>query len=562
MRHDLVIRGGTVVDGSGLPPYRADLGIVGDRIATIGRIRERGAEEVDAEGHVVTPGFIDGHTHMDAQVFWDELGTCSCWHGVTTVVMGHCGFTLAPAPAEQRALVVRNLERAEDISGVAMAAGIDWRWTTFAEYLDAVDARPKAINYAANIGHSALRTYAMGERAFTDEAGPDDLAVMANELADALRAGAYGFTTSRTRQHETSDDRPVASRLASWDEVRALVGVMGDLETGVFQLVEDRHEADDGGAAMARRLMELAVETGVPVAVPAGGSDPRILGLIDATAAAGGRMFGLTHCRGIGNMSSFRSRLPFDNLPEWAEVRALPLDEQRRALGDPSVRERLVKAAHEGDFGRAIGAEARKPDYERMRVLDQPLPPNPTVADAARARGVDPVEAIIDIALETDFDRFFVQTIAPFDPEAVKRVMQHPRTVMTFSDSGAHVSQMSDCSIHTHLLAHWVRDRQDFTLEEAVRMITFGPARAWGFHDRGLLREGLVADVNVFDPERVAPEMPRIVFDLPADERRIEQKATGFRATVVAGQVSFLDGESTGARAGRLIRGPLASPGA
>src|SRR5215813_6723697 len=212
MTYDLVIRNGTVVDGSGFDAFRADVGVVGDRIAHVGRIRERGAEEVDAEGHVVSPGFIDGHTHMDAQVFWDGLGTWSCYHGVTTVVMGNCGFTLAPASEEQAALVVRNLERAEDISGDAMAAGIKWTWTTYAEYLDAVDGVPKGINYASAIGHSALRTYVMGERAFTDAATPEDLEAMERELTSALRAGAVGFTTSRSDQHETSDDRPVASR--------------------------------------------------------------------------------------------------------------------------------------------------------------------------------------------------------------------------------------------------------------------------------------------------------------------------------------------------------------
>jgi N-acyl-D-aspartate/D-glutamate deacylase len=559
MTYDLVIRNGTVVDGSGLAPFPADVGVVGDRIAAVGRIRERGAREIDAEGLVVTPGFIDGHTHMDAQVFWDERGSCSCYHGVTTVVMGHCGFTLAPAPPDQRALVVRNLERAEDISGAAMAAGIEWTWTTFAEYLDAVDRRPKAINYVANIGHSALRTYAMGERAFTEEATNDDLEVMATELAAALRAGAYGFTTSRTRQHETSDDRPVASRLASWDEVRALVEVMGDAGGGVFQLVEDRHEAPDGGEEMIRRLIELGVDTGVSIAIPAGGNDTRVLGILDEAAAAGAHMFGLSHCRGIGNMSSFRSRLPFDSLPEWREMRARPLPEQRRLLEDPAVRERLVKIAADGDFGRAIGAEARKPDYERMRVLDAPLPPNPTVADVARQRNVDPVEAIIELSLESDFERFFVQTIAPFDADRVRTVMKHPRTVMAFSDAGAHVSQMSDCSIYTHLLSHWVRDRQDFTLEEAVRMITFEPARAWNFADRGLVREGLVADLNVLDPQTLAPEMPHLVNDLPAGARRIEQFATGFVATLVGGQVTFEDHADTGARPGRLLRGRLAT---
>jgi N-acyl-D-aspartate/D-glutamate deacylase len=556
MAYDVVIRNGTVVDGTGLPGYRADVGVRDGVVATIGRIHERGAEEVDAEGHVVTPGFIDGHTHMDAQVFWDPLGSCSCWHGVTTAIMGHCGFTLAPAPAEAKQLVVRNLERAEDISGTAMAAGIDWSWTTFAEYLDAVDRLPKGINYVANVGHSALRTYVMGERAFTDEATADDVTAMAAELRDALAAGAWGFSTSRTMNHETSDDRPVASRLATWEEVRQLVGVMGDLGVGVFQFVEDP-PAPEERAAREARIIALAVETGVPVAIGAT-SGGRALEVIDRAAAAGGRIFGLTHPRGIGNMSSFRTRLPFDTLAEWRQVRALPLDEQRQLLRDPDVRARLVWSGHHGAYGRAIGAEARKPDFARMRVVDGPLPPNPTVAELAARRGVDPVELIIDLALETDFDQFFVQTISPFDYDVVRQAMKHPRTVPTFSDSGAHVSQMADYSIHTYLLAHWVRDRGDFTLEEAVRLLTLAPARWWGLHDRGLLREGLVADINVFDPARIAPAMPTLRFDLPGGEKRIVQRADGILATVVAGEVTLRDGEPTGAAPGRLVRGRLA----
>ncbi len=556
MAYDVVIRNGTVVDGTGLPRYRADVAVRDGKIAAIGRVHERGAQEVDAEGHVVAPGIIDGHTHMDAQVFWDPLGTCSCWHGVTTAIMGHCGFTLAPAPAEKKHLVVRNLERAEDISGTAMAAGIDWTWTTFAEYLDAVDALPKGINYAANVGHSALRTYVMGERAFTEEASPAEVDAMAAELADALRAGAYGFSTSRTENHETSDNRPVASRLATWDEVRRLVGVMGDLGAGVFQFVEDAPPPEEREASDAR-LIALAVETGVPIAIGAtrGG---HALAIIDRAADAGGRIFGLTHPRGIGNMSSFRTKLPFDTLVEWQEVRTRPLEEQRRLLSDPDVRTKLVWAAHHGEYGRAIGAEARKPDFERLVVLQRPLPPNPTVAELARARGVDPVELIIDLSLETDFQQFFVQTIMPFDYDIVRTAMKHPRTIPTFSDAGAHVSQMADFSIHTYLLAHWARERGDFTLEEAVRMITLAPARAWGLHDRGLVREGLVADLNVFDPDRIGPGMPELAFDLPAGEKRIVQKASGIRATVVAGEVTQRDGEPTGALPGQLIRGPLA----
>jgi len=555
-----VIRGGTVVDGSGLASYRADVAVRDRRIASIGRVRERGREEIDAEGCVVTPGFIDGHTHMDAQVFWDPLGRSSCYHGITTVVMGNCGFTLAPASLEQQALVVRNLERAEDISGAAMAQGISWTWATFAEYLDAVERRPLGINYAANIGHSALRTFVMGERAFDGPASDDELVAMERELRDALHAGAIGFTTSRSDQHETSDDRPVASRLASWDEVRHLVGVLGDLGTGIFQKTnEPAAQSPDSGVRdeYFARLRDLNLETGVPFTFAAGGSPT--LAFIDETCAAGGRMFGLTHSRGVSVLTSFKTRLAFDVLPEWKEVRSRPLDEQARALRDPDVRKRLVWAAHHGDYGNPIGAEARRPDYDLMLVMERPVPPNQTVAEMAAARGVDPVELVLDLALESGFDQFFMQPIGGADPAALLNAMRHPRTVMTFSDSGAHVSQIADCSIQTHLLAYWVRDREDFTLEEAVRMITLAPARAWGFADRGLLREGLVADINVFDPATVGPAMPTLVHDLPGGARRLDQRADGFRATVVAGEVLFRDGEHTGAVPGRLLRGPLAT---
>src|SRR5262249_45781674 len=242
MSYDLIIRNGTIVDGSGLPRYQADLGIVGDRIASIGKVGSTAKQVIDAEGHVVSPGFIDGHTHMDAQIFWDALGTCSCWHGVTSVVMGNCGFSLAPCAEKDKLLVMKNLERAEDISPRAMEAGIKWSWDDFAQYLDAVDRLAKGINYTAYVGHSALRTYVMGERAFTEQANSEDLSAMKRELRNALQAGAAGFSTSRNRNHETPDSRPVASRLAAWDEVRQLVGVMGELRAGVFELAQESVE--------------------------------------------------------------------------------------------------------------------------------------------------------------------------------------------------------------------------------------------------------------------------------------------------------------------------------
>jgi N-acyl-D-amino-acid deacylase len=567
MTYDLVIRGGTVVDGSGLPRYRADVGILGDRIARIGKIRERGREEVDARHHVVAPGFIDGHTHMDAQVAWDPLGTCSCWHGVTSVVMGNCGFTLAPCRPHEKHLVVRNLERAEDIPAEAMQAGIEWTWETYAQYLDAVARWPKGINYAGYVGHSALRTYAMGERAFSEPATAEDLAVMKRELADALAAGAMGFTTSRTRNHETGDRRPVASRVAEWSEVRALVQVMGDLGAGIFEIAgEDTGRDLDRQRDYLLRLRDLAIDTGVPVTW--GMFSSRFMpeawrayfAMLEETACAGGRMFAQVHSRSLSVVLSFETRLPFDRLPEWREVRQRPLDEQRALLRDADVRRRLVKAAAEAEYGRGVvGAEARKPDYEWLMLMEDPCGPHRSIAEIARERGVDPVEALIEVALERDLKAFFVQPLFNENLEDVLEMMKHPRSVVTFSDSGAHVSQIMDSSLQTQVLAYWVRRRQALTLEEGVRMLTLEPASAWGLHDRGLLREGLAADVIVFDPDRVAPDMPEVVNDLPAGARRLRQKATGFRASIVNGQVMLREGEHTGAHPGRVLRGPLAA---
>jgi len=281
---------------------------------------------------------------------------------------------------------------------------------------------------------------------------------------------------------------------------------------------------------------------------------PPALPTLDLAAAAGARFVGVCHPRGIGAMSSFRTQLPFDRLPVWRELRALPLDEQLRRLRKADVVADLVRAANESTYGEAFGAEARPPEFDRMRVFDAPVPPNPTVAEAARARGVDPVECMIQLAVETDLDQFFVQTFAPFDDDVVAEVLRHRHVVMGFSDSGAHVSQMSDASIQTHLLAHYVRNRGTFTFEEAVRMMTLAPARAWGFHDRGMVREGLIADLNVIDPATVAPAMPTVVHDLPGGEPRISQQSVGIAATLVRGRVTVRDGVHTGDFPGELIR--------
>ena len=566
--YDLVIRNGTIVDGTGMPKYRGDVGIVGDRIAAIGRIPEKGKEEIDATGHVVSPGFIDGHTHMDAQVFWDPIGSCSCWHGVTSVVMGNCGFTLAPGKPEQRDMVLSNIIRAEDISPEAMAAAIEWKWTTFRDYMNEVDKLPKSINYAANIGHSALRTYVMGERAFGQKATHDDLTAMENEMLDALDAGAIGFTTSRSTAHKLPepDNRPVASYNADWEEVERLVCSMGKTGHGIFELSRERDVRSPDPAvrkAVNDRLADLAVKSGVPITfgLPAGTVGAAdMLKMMDAAGERGGRMFGQTHTRGVSHVLSFKGRLQFDDFPEWQQVRSLPYDQQKKAFTDPATRKKLIEATHRGTY-RTGGGEPRKPQYDNMYVVQSPVSQNPTVAQLAAQRGVDPVEVMMDLAVASDFNQLFQQfdmATVPKTEEEALATLKHPRTVMTFSDSGAHVSLIMDSSIHTHLLAYWMRERGKFTLEEAVKMITLTPAMNWGFTDRGIIRQGAIADINVFNPDTIAPEMPTIENDLPTGARRLKQKSKGILATIMGGKVSFRNGEHTGVLRGKLLRSSAA----
>ncbi len=565
MHYDLIIKNGYVIDGSGGPRIPADVGIIGDKIATLGRINAPATETIDAEGHVVTPGFVDGHTHMDAQIFWDPIGSSSCYHGVTTVMMGNCGFTLAPCAERDADFVFRNLERAEDLSRDAMLTGINWRWETFPEYLDTIDALPKGINYGGYIGHSALRTYVMGERAFTEQATDDELKRMRHEVQEAVRAGAIGFSTSRTKNHITADDRPVASRIADWDEVRALVNGMGELGAGIFELAgEEPGRSPQRQREYFDRLKGLAVESGRPLTfgMPSIRIAPEIWApyyeLANETAEAGGRMFVQSHSRSISTLLSFKSHTPYDEWEFWSEIRAKPLDEQKRLMSDPAVKRRMVEVATQPYSGpRVVGAEARPPEWDWLYLFDG-IGDETVMTEVAEKRGVHPAEAMIDIALERDFDVFFRQPLANENQDHVLTMMRHPRSVVTFSDSGAHVAQIMDSSLQTHLLSHWVRDKQAFSLEEAVRLITYDTATAWGLHDRGLIREGLNADLVVFDPETIGQNMPELLHDLPAGAPRLKQTAIGIKNTVVNGRVLLQENEPTGNLPGRLVRGPLA----
>ena len=562
MTYDLLIKNGTVVDGSGNPGYRADVGVSGGKIVAIGRINERAKQTIDAEGHIVSPGFVDGHTHMDAQIFWDPIGSCSSYHGVTSVVMGNCGFTLAPCKQEDADMVFRNLERAEDLSRDAMLEGIDWRWETFPEFLDVIDELPKGINYAGYIGHSALRTYVMGERAFSDGASEDDVRKMQHLVKQAMQAGAIGFSTSRTFNHLTADDRPVASRIAEWDEVRAIVNAVGETGKGLFEIAGEAPGRDPARIAEYHgRLRDLAVESGVPqtwgmFSVRAAPDLWRpYFDLLDETAAAGGRMFAQVHSRALSSLLSFESNTPFDTWDYWSDFRQLPLTEQAAKMRNPEIKAKLIEVASREYTGpRVVGAEARPPEWDYIYPMDDMVYDKPSMAELARAKGVHPVELMIDMALERDLKMFFRQPIANEDQSQVLDMMKHPRSVITFSDSGAHVSQIMDSSLQTHLLSYWAREKQAMTLEEAVKQITYNTATLWGLHDRGLIREGMAADLVVFDADTIGARMPDVVHDLPAGAKRLKQTADGILNTVVNGEILLTNNEHSGAVPGRLLR--------
>jgi N-acyl-D-amino-acid deacylase len=560
--YDLLIKNGMVVDGSGGARYRADVAVQDGKIVRIGRLNDKAKQVVDADGHVVTPGFVDGHTHMDAQVFWDPIGQCSCYHGVTSVVMGNCGFTLAPCKKEEADYVFRNLERAEDISRDAMLEGIQWTWETFPEFMDAVDKTPKGINYAGYIGHSALRTYVMGERAFSEQATAHEMDRMASIAKDAVQQGAIGFSTSRTFNHTTADDRPVASRVADWEEVSRIVTAIGETGRGVFEIAG---EAPGRNPERQReyfdRLKNLAVNSGVTqtwgmfsVKVAPDFWRP-YFDLLNETADAGGRMIAQVHSRSLSTLLSFEGNTPFDNWDVWREFRKLPLAEQQVKLRDPLIRQRLVEVASQPYTGpRVVGAEARPPEWDYIYAMDDMQFDKPSMAEEARARGVHPVELMIDMALAKDMRMFFRQPIANENQSDVLEMMKHPRSVVTFSDSGAHVSQIMDSSLQTHLLSYWVREKQAFTLEAAVRQITYDTATLWGLHDRGLVREGMAADLVVLNPDTVGARMPEMKHDLPAGARRLKQTADGIMHTIVGGQILLTNNEHTGALPGRFIR--------
>ncbi len=563
MTHDLVVRGGLVADGRGGEPVPADVAVDGSLVSVVGRVDGSGTEEIDAGGHLVTPGFVDIHTHYDGQVLWDTELAPSSWHGVTTAVMGNCGVGFAPVRPGDHERLVELMEGVEDIPGTALHEGLDWSWETFAEYLDAVAARPHRIDVAAQLPHGPLRLYVMGERgARLEAATPEDAQTMRRLAAEAVRAGALGFSTSRTRNHRTATGDPTPSLRAEADELESIVMGLADADAGVVELISD---FDDPAAEFAM-LAQLVRRSGRPLSLSLAQSHRqpdgwrRLLGMVEAASAEGLPVRAQVAPRQVGLLLGLQGSLhPFTGHPAFRPLAGLALPELVTAMRRPEVRAALTEPAGTG----------WRIDWDRVFPLGNPPcyepPASASLAAVAAARGTEPLEVAYDLLLE-DEGRAFL--LAPFsnyahhDLEACREMLAHPDTVLGLGDGGAHVGMISDASFPTFALAHWGRARRAgrFPVGWLVAQLTAVPAGAVGLCDRGILAPGYRGDLNVIDMGVLDCEAPRMVYDLPAGGKRLVQGARGYVATVVGGRVTSSDGEPTGALPGRLVRGPRPAP--
>ncbi|MGH9086074.1 MAG: N-acyl-D-amino-acid deacylase family protein [Acidimicrobiales bacterium] len=561
--HELVIRGGTVVDGTGAPAQTADVAVDGGRITEVGRVTGAGERELDADGLVVAPGWVDIHTHYDGQVTWDPELTPSSWHGVTTVVMGNCGVGFAPVRPGSEGFLIELMEGVEDIPGTALHEGIDWAWESFPEYLDALDATPRAIDVAAQVPHAALRAYVMGERAHERDADPEEIDLMSKLAEEALRAGACGVSTSRTILH-SSKHGLVPGTDAPPDELLALGDAIGRAGHGVFQLVSDHQ----GGAGDRAWLVDLVDRTGATAtyALAQAGYAPEAFHDALASAsedlAVGRRIIPQVASRPTGMLFGLQSSLhPFSTHPTYRDLAELPLDERVARLQQPEVRAALLaeEPATKNPIARGLMQRWSQifplgdpPDYE---------PPSSSSIEAVAAReGRDPQEVALDWLVEQAGRAFLFAPLASYadhDHEALREMMLHPATTLGLSDGGAHCGLICDVSMPTYLLTHWVNGRTRgprIGLEQAISLQTSRTAAAYGFTDRGVLAAGKRADLNLIDLDGMALHAPEMVFDLPAGGRRLIQRADGYVATLVAGTVTVAHGEATGERPGRLVR--------
>jgi N-acyl-D-aspartate/D-glutamate deacylase len=571
--HDLVVRSGTVVDGTGAPSRTADVAIDDGRITAVGALAGVGAKRtIDADGALVTPGWVDIHTHYDGQATWDEVLAPSSWHGVTTIVTGNCGVGFAPARPDSHEWLIGLMEGVEDIPGTALSEGIEWEWESFPEYLDALERRRFTVDVGTQVAHGAVRAYVMGERGARNEAaGPEDIAAMRAIVKEAVAAGALGFSTSRTIAHRAIDGEPVPGTFAAEDELFGIGAALGELGTGIFELAPAGVAGEDIVAPVKEvdwmRRLSVAIGRPVTFALLQISDAPELWReLMDESLRAadeGAQLWPQVAGRATGLLTGLHtSYCLFDAIPAYQALKARNLDDERlvQALRDPSVRDAIVSfqpdAALAPGLEKAYGVTfvlGTPPDYEPG--------PERSLASLAAACGRHPLEVAYDVMLEANGHGllyFPILNYASMSLEPVREMLLHPRAAAGLGDGGAHCGVICDSPQPTFMLSHWTRDRSRgdrLPLEFVVKKQTYDTARLYGFGDRGTLEPGMVADINVIDYERLQLGIPRVVTDLPAGGRRLVQDAVGYLATVKSGETTFENGRDTGARPGALVRG-------
>ena len=572
--HDLVIRGGTIVDGTGAKPFQGDVAIDGGLISAIGKVDAPGREEIDATGKIVTPGFVDVHTHYDGQATWDAEMAPSSWHGVTTVIMGNCGVGFAPARPDRHEWLISLMEGVEDIPGTALAEGMKWDWETFPEYLDALERLPRTVDVGTHVPHGAVRAYVLGDR---ERPGAiptdDDIQEMARIVEDGVRAGALGFSTSRTVLHKSIDGELVPGTTATAEELIAIGRAMGKVGHGVFEMASDlRREWNE-----FEWMGQLSRETGLPVTFAALQSIAKELPLEEqitemrAQNDNGANIVAQIALRGNGIIMAWQGTVhPFLFRPAWAEIAELPWDQKLARLKDPAFRHRMITEPSEipdvdvADLYRVI-AGGWAVQFEMDPDFNYEPGMNESIAARAAAAGVSGDAYAYDLLMKDEgkgFIYFPVLNYRDGNLNFLEDLQMSDDTVNSLSDGGAHCGTICDAASPTFMLQHWVRDRQGkrIALEHAIKRQCRDTAVLYGLHDRGLLQPGMLADVNVIAMDKLKLGKPWLAFDLPAGGKRLLQKADGYVATIKSGQVTFRDGVMQGPTPGIVLRGPQTEP--
>jgi len=559
---DLVLKNGRIYDGSGMPSFLGDVAIQNGRIAGIGRIDDPLAQTLDVSGLAVAPGLIDFHTHFDAQILWDPLASSSSDHGVTTVVMGNCGLTLAPCKPEGRDALIGTFVRVEAMPRGALQAGISWEWTTHAEYLNALERRSLAVNVATLVGHCAVRQYVMGEDAVQRVADRKEIEQMAHLVRDGMNSGAFGFSTNSNQTHFREDGKPVASRFADLNEIAQLSRAVGESQRGVVQFTHGAFATPEHIAELKDWYDTIPSESGRPLvgeSIRQRWSEPDLwrkqLDDVEERARRGAAAFAMTSTRLSVRRWNLKDGNRFDALPTWKKLMALPLELRAERLRDCGVRAQL--AGEIADRKLPINFSRR---WDLVFISKADRPENQkyngkSVAEVAHLQGQSDIDALLDLALSEDLNTIFEDSVTQGDEKAVREIFCSPYVLLGQSDAGAHLANGNPgFGYATFLLSYWVRQRGIMSLEEAIKKLTFMPASVFGIHDRGLLRAGMAADVFVFDPATIDLEKPQQVHDLPEGASRFVQRARGIHYTIVNGKLSMKAGDHTGNFSGRVLR--------